>query len=100
MLSKKDQEFYRKVFRRLQDCLEPVICLSGHTHVWEDVEEGNKHHYVAKRFSWVTTVKKSRNSNELEQVRYLNYGVCEIPTVRPCPKDEIKYYKREEELTS
>lgn len=100
LLSKKDQEFYRKVFRRLQDCLEPVICLSGHTHVWEDVEEGNKHHYVAKRFSWVTTVKKSRNSNELEQVRYLNYGVCEIPTVRPCPKDEIKYYKREEELTS
>lgn len=99
LLSEKDQDFYREIFEELENRLKPVIWLSGHTHVWEhDEEERDKHHYVVKRFSWVTTVKKSSRSRELEQVRYLNYGVCEIPAERPCSKDNIRYHQREEKL--
>lgn len=99
LLSEKDQDYYREIFRELEDCLKPIICLSGHTHDWEsDEEERAENHYVAKRFSWVKTVRKSLESRELEQVRYLNYGVCEIPAERPCSKDKIKYHEKEEKL--
>lgn len=97
LLSQKDQDFYIQVFDLLKS-LQPAVCLSGHTHVWDKGGDAGKHYYVAKRFSWVKTVREPSGSGELKQVRSLNYGICEFPTSRPCPKAEITYHKKEEQI--
>lgn len=95
LLSRKDKKFYDDVFQKLHESLDPAVCLSGHTHVWEEYERNRR---VAKRFSWVTTVRESSGSEKLKQMRFLNYGICEIPASRPCSNGEIKYHKKEEEI--
>lgn len=101
LLSKKDQQFYNNVFESLNKDLMPAVCLSGHTHLWgeDQGKEDVDHRYVAKRFSWVKTVLKTPGGRELTQERYLNYGVCEIPTKKPFCESDILYHRREEPVT-
>lgn len=101
LLSQKDRNYYRQVFQLLLNSLKPAVCLSGHTHVWEknkNKEDAN-HHYVVKRFGWVKTVRTSSESRGLQQVRFLNYGVCEIATARLCPNVKISYQRKEEPIS-
>lgn len=95
MLSQYDQKAYNEVFEFL-NCLEPAVCLSGHTHEWE--LDASHHHYTANRFCREKKKVETVGSSKLKETRFLNYGICSITPGTPSTKAKIVYETVEHEI--
>ncbi len=89
LLSKKDRAAYKKVFDQLDKALKPVVCLSGHTHVWS--LDQKTRHFVAKQFYSETMTRPDGKSRKLKRNHFLNYGICKIFKQASNPQISVRY---------